>query len=310
MTNAVASMDAARAAVDPTRRRETCNVCGTAHDSRHDETADVPCHVRVFRGHLFRLWRCSVCRTIHCLDVVDLDYYYSKYPFSQARLDLVWRIFYMNLARRFIRHGMTPAHRFLDYGCANGLFCTALRGRGFRNVYGYDPYSANSAFADERVLEHAPFDYILLQDVLEHVEDPNALLARLDRLLAVGGHILVGTPNAQKVDLSRPDVFRNELHAPYHLHIYTRSGVERMGQTLGWHAVKFYDRSYHDRPWFALNTRAAKTYQSLKDGSFDAFFEPFDIRTALGSPSFWFHAVFGYWLSYRSDMSLMFRKGD
>jgi len=34
----------------------------------------------------------------------------------------------------------------------------------------------------------------LIQDVIEHVEDPNALLSELDALLAPGGHILIGTP--------------------------------------------------------------------------------------------------------------------
>jgi 2-polyprenyl-3-methyl-5-hydroxy-6-metoxy-1,4-benzoquinol methylase len=158
------------------------------------------------------------------------------------------------------------------------------------------------------VLDHAPFDYILLQDVLEHVEDPNELLERINRLLAPGGYLLVGTPNADRIDIRKPDIFRNELHAPYHLHIYPRDAVERMGRSHGWVAVSFYDRSYHDRPWFGMNTRAAKHYQSMKDGSFDVFFERFDLAAALANPRWWYYAVFGYSLSYKSDLSIMFRK--
>lgn len=242
------------------------------------------------------------------MDVVDLDYYYGQYPFTEAKLDLIWRIFYRNLARRFLRHGMTRSHRFLDYGCANGLFCMALRERGFANVVGYDPYGHPEKTGDASVLEAGPFDYILLQDVIEHVEDPDELLRKMDSLLSPGGHILVGTPNADRVEPTRPETFPNELHAPYHLHIYPRATLEKMGRDRHWAPTAFYDRSYHDRPWFGMNTRAAKYYQSMKDGSFDVFFQPFDLKAALLSPNWWFYAVFGYWLSFKSDISIMFRK--
>ncbi len=244
------------------------------------------------------------------MDVVDLDHYYSRYPFTEAKLDLVWRIFYRNLARRFLRHGMRRTHRFLDYGCANGLFCMALRERGFKHVYGYDPYGDPAKTGDVSVLESGPFDYILLQDVIEHVEDPDALLRKLDALLAPGGYILVGTPNADAIDPALPKKFPNELHAPYHLHIYPRDILEKMGRDRQWRTAAFYDRSYHDRPWFGMNTRAAKWYQSMKDGSFDVFFQPFDLRSALLSPRWCFYAVLGYWLSYRSDMSILFQKPE
>ncbi|MFQ5429050.1 MAG: class I SAM-dependent methyltransferase [Phycisphaerae bacterium] len=270
--------------------------------------ATFPCHIRAFLGESFKVWRCPKCRTIHCLDVVDLDHYYAKYPFAAARLTLLWRIFYRNLLRRFLRHGMRRHHKLLDYGCGNGLFGTYLRSRGFANYFGYDRYRERTELGDPRTLERGPFDYILLQDVLEHVEDAPALLAEMDRHLAPGGHILVGTPNADRIDLNRPDRFRNEVHAPYHLHIYTRESLEAMGEALAWRTVEYFDRSYHDRPWFGMNTRAAKCYQGLIDGTFDAFFDPFRLGKALRSPRFLFYGVVGYWLSFRSDMSIMFEK--
>ena len=288
-----------------------CNVCQHPIDPRNTKNmATFPCHARAFLGEEFEVWRCPICQTIHCLDYVDLDYYYSKYPFMAARLTLPWRIFYRNLSRRFIKHGLTKHHRLLDYGCANGLFVRHLRDRGYQNCHGYDPYRPPTDLGNPAILQNGPFDYILLQDVLEHVEDPRALLSELNAHLAQGGHILVGTPNARKLDLSRPDLYRNEVHVPYHLHIYTRDAVEEMGRQLKWNVVDFFDRSYHDRPWFGMNTRAVKHYQNLVDGTFDVFFDPFDLRKALTSPKFIFYGIFGYWLSFKSDMSIMFRKSD
>ena len=291
------------------RLRVECVVCGHRIDPENlAALATFRCHVRAFFGEAFRLWRCPTCRVIHCLDVVDLDHYYAKYPFAAARLTPVWRLFYRELLRRFEKHGLCPKHKFLDYGCGNGLFGEFLRRRGFGGYRGFDPYGSPDALGDASVLREGPFDYVLLQDVLEHVEDPRALLSELDGHLAADGHILVGTPNADRIDLARPETFKNEVHAPYHLHIYTREAVEDLGRRIGWVPVDFFDRSYHDRPWFGMNTRAAKRYQDLMDGSFDAYFEPLQIRRALRSPSFFFYAIFGYWLSYRSDMSIMFRK--
>lgn len=296
--------------VDPgPSRRTQCNVCGHRVDP-DDAAARVtfPCHVRAFADQSFSVWRCPGCHSIHCMDVVDLDAYYARYPF--AGMDLTWpfRIFYRNLARRLTRHGFTKRRSLLDYGCGNGLFVRYLRGRGFTRCHGYDPYGPPDGTGNPAALRHGPFDTILLQDVLEHVEDPHALLTEMDDHLAPGGHIFVGTPNATNLDLSRPDDFLNEVHVPYHLHIYTRGAVEDMARRVGWTPVGFFDRPYHDRPWPGLNTRAAKVYQRLLDGTLDAVLEPIKPWKLLTSPAFLFHAIVGYWLSERSDMTLVFKK--
>lgn len=290
-------------------QRLTCNRCGYRVDP-HNAAAFVtfPCHVRAFLGESFAVWRCPDCRVIHCRDVVDLDLYYSKYPFAKAKLSWPFRFFYRNLRRRLTRHGLKPESRFLDYGCGKGLFVRFLRKRGHTLAYGYDPYGNVPGTGEKANLDHAPFDIILLQDVLEHVKDPDALLKEMDALLAPGGRIFVGTPNAANIDLSRPEEFWNEIHVPYHLHIYTREEVEKMGRGIGWQPIGFFDRPYHDRPWFGLNTRATKIYQRLADGTMDAVLEPVNPLRVLISPKFLFFALFGYWLSFRSDMTVVFRK--
>lgn len=292
------------------QQRTVCLICQHAVNPS-DETAFVtmPCHVRAFWGETFRVWRCPGCRTIHCLEVVDLDRYYAAYPFTKATLTWPFKVFYRNLSSRMTQFGFAPGHSMLDYGCGNGLFVEYLRGRGFPYCHGYDPYGAREGFGNPAGLNDSPFDYILLQDVLEHVEDPNALLQEMDHHLRPGGHILVGTPNADSIDLQRTEEFWNEIHAPYHLHIYTREAVESMGRQIGWTPVGFFDRPYSDRPWFGLNTRAAKVYQRLVGGTMDAVLEPLRLWTALSSPKFLYYALFGYWLSFHSDMAVMFRKG-
>lgn len=290
-------------------QRLTCNRCSYRVDPNNAAAfVTFPCHVRAFLGQSFPVWRCPDCRVIHCRDIVDLDLYYSKHPFASAKLTWTFRTFYHNLRRRLTRHGLARESRFLDYGCGTGLFVRFLRKRGYAQAFGYDPYGNVPGTGEKANLDHAPFDVILLQDVLEHVENPDALLKEMDALLAPGGRIFVGTPNAANLNLSRPEEFWNEIHVPYHLHIYTREEVEKMGRGSGWQPIGFFDRPYHDRPWFGLNTRAAKVYQRLADGTMDAVLEPVNPLRVLTSPTFLYYALFGYWLSFRSDMTVVFRK--
>ncbi|MBN2561059.1 MAG: class I SAM-dependent methyltransferase [Phycisphaerae bacterium] len=290
-------------------QRLDCTVCNHRVDHA-DASAFVtfPCHVRAFFGETFNIWRCPGCQTIHCLDVVDLAHYYAKYPFAGMELTWPFRIFYRHLTHRLTKHGFTRNHSLLDYGCGNGAFVKYLRQRGYARCHGYDPYGRAEGTGDPAVLQHGPFNYILLQDVFEHVEAPNALLADVDGHVAPGGRVFIGTPNAANLDLTRPEEFWNEIHVPYHLHIYTRGIVEGMGRRQGWMPVGFFDRPYHDRPWFGLNTRAAKQYQRLVGGTMDAVLEPVKPLKALASPKFIFYAAVGYWLSFRSDMTVVFEK--
>jgi SAM-dependent methyltransferase len=293
------------------KQRLECSICNYQVNP-NDESAFVTfsCNVRAYKDEKFKVWRCPCCRTIHCLDVVDLPHYYAKYPVGEAALSWPYRICYRNLCRQLTKHGFSKTHSFLDYGCANGLFIKYLRQQGFTNCYGYDPYATQEDLSNPMTLKRGAFDYILIQDVIEHVEDPNALLHELDTLLAPGGYILIGTPNAANLNLNQSSVsdFYNEVHVPYHLHLYTRKTLESLGRRQGWKPVDFFDRPYHDTPWFSVNTRAWNQYQRLFDGTINAVYEPMKPWKALSSYKYLFYAMFGYWLSFRTGMSVMFHK--
>ncbi|NJL20782.1 MAG: class I SAM-dependent methyltransferase [Leptolyngbyaceae cyanobacterium SM1_3_5] len=292
-------------------QRLHCSICNYRIDPNDESLfATFPCNVRAFQDQSFKVWRCPTCRTIHCLDVVNLDEYYAKYPIASAVAHDSARACYKNIHRRLTRHGFSKHHSLLDYGCGgNGLFVQYLRSQGFSQSYGYDPYSSDPHFGDRTILDKQPFDYILLQDVIEHVEDPTVLLQELDRLLAPGGYILIGAPNADAIDLNRPDLaeYYNEVHVPYHLHMYTREVTEALGKNQGWMPVGFFDRPFHDL-LFGMNSRAWNEYVRLMGGTLDVIYEPSNTRKAISSPRFLFHLLFGYWFSFRTSMAVMFQK--
>lgn len=293
------------------KKRIRCVICDYQIDENDQSIfRKFNCNVRAFKDEIFKVWRCPNCQTIHNLDIVDIGPYYEQYPIGNSSLTWVMRLCYGKLSRQLTKHGFSKTHSLLDYGCANGLFVKYLQQQGFTKSYGYDPYASKDGFGNDAILEQAPFDYILLQDVIEHVEDPRELLSTLDNLLAPGGYILIGTPNAAKLDLTKSNLsdFYNSVHVPYHFHIYTPEVLEYLGNCQSWKAVDFFERAYHDTPWLGVNARAWNEYQRLFDGCLDAIHEPIKLRKAITSYKIIFYGILGYWLSYQTEMSIMFSK--
>jgi 2-polyprenyl-3-methyl-5-hydroxy-6-metoxy-1,4-benzoquinol methylase len=78
------------------------------------------------------------------------------------------------------------------------------------------------------------FDLILLLNLIEHVQDPLAVLQKLRANLTPAGVILVKTPNYDSLDAR---LFRHRnwggYHAPRHWVIFTRASFERLAHQAG-----------------------------------------------------------------------------
>lgn len=99
--------------------------------------------------------------------------------------------------------------RFLDVGCAGGALGRALIEAGAAHVAGVEGHREAAAEARSRLHEvvegdlrtvplpfaTASFDYIVFADVLEHVPDPEAVLARYLPYLLPEGRVVVSVPN-------------------------------------------------------------------------------------------------------------------
>lgn len=78
------------------------------------------------------------------------------------------------------------------------------------------------------------YDLILLLNLIEHVEDPVAVLAKVRGLLAPGGQVLVKTPNHDSLDAR---LFRRRswggLHCPRHWVLFTPESFRRAAASAG-----------------------------------------------------------------------------
>jgi SAM-dependent methyltransferase len=281
-----------------------CNICG-AERSPGCETARVRCNVRRFREERFDVWRCGSCASIHASEAVDLDRYYRGYPVFGARLDWKLNAVYGNLLRRLRRAGVKPEHRILDYGCGGGLLVRYLRQQGYAGATGFDPY--HEAYSDRSVLDER-YDCIVSQDVIEHVEDPRALLGRFGRLVKPGGVVSIGTPDAAALDLREPEGYVHALHQPFHRHMFSARALREAGQAVGWSVERLYSTMYNNTLFPFMNPRFVLHYLRCLDDVWDLVAEPIRFNSyKLWTPVTLFFALFGYFFDRHTDIMVVFR---
>jgi 2-polyprenyl-3-methyl-5-hydroxy-6-metoxy-1,4-benzoquinol methylase len=285
-----------------------CNICN--HQSESVEDAWVRSNVRKFRDEQFRVWRCASCGSVHAHDEVDLAHYYASYPFhtvgEQGDVDWMLTAMYRNQLRRLRAAGLQPEHAVLDYGCGGGAFLKFLRQHGYANVHGFDEYSKH--FSDRSVLGRR-YDLVITQDVIEHVAEPWEFLNTLSGLLAPSGVVVIGTPNAQALDLANPGPRVHALHQPYHRHILSKAALLSLGDKLDWELQRYYSSMYSNTLVPFVNQRFLLHYFQACDDTVDLVTEPIQVKNPrLYTLNTLFWAFFGYFFAPETDVTVVYRK--
>jgi glycosyltransferase involved in cell wall biosynthesis/predicted SAM-dependent methyltransferase len=171
------------------------------------------------------------------------------------------RSFLGGVYRKFFLYPLLSKHlkgKTLDVGCGLGDFCR------FRpNTIGVDINSINVDYCRDRgVRAHLildgklpfadnTFDSVVLDNVLEHIEDPNQLINEIYRVLIPGGIFLVGVPGVKGYE-SDPD------HVVYYDELELRSKIE----SLKFKADKYFYTPLFSR-YFTNKVRQFCTYMTF-----------------------------------------------
>jgi 2-polyprenyl-3-methyl-5-hydroxy-6-metoxy-1,4-benzoquinol methylase len=174
---------------------------------------------------------------------------------TRARADLPERCMYW--LRTLCRLKPPPA-RVLDVGCAHGGFVALLRALGY-DATGLElsPWVVDFARQqfgvpmllgpiEEQNLPEASFDLLVLNDVLEHLPDPQATMKQCARLVKEDGALIVQTPcYPERVSyaelVAKEDLFLKMMHglARQHLYLFSCRAARHLLQGLGLAAVEF-----------------------------------------------------------------------
>jgi SAM-dependent methyltransferase len=141
---------------------------------------------------------------------------------------------------------ISPGGRVLDVGCDTGRFGEALTRLKHCEVHGIERderavleargrlavVHSRSIDAPETFDDLGPYDAVLFFDVLEHLTDPWAVLARAVRTLRPGGCVYAIVPNVAHVSVVRRLLLGRFEYAEHgimdrtHLRWFTRSSLE------------------------------------------------------------------------------------
>jgi 2-polyprenyl-3-methyl-5-hydroxy-6-metoxy-1,4-benzoquinol methylase len=282
-----------------------CVFCGTS-------TAELPAaqsvqmhsSVREFSAETFTVWRCAKCGSLHSREPIDYDRYYRHYWLKHQKYDSIAKIMLRKRIEILKRAGLERSTTLLDYGCGSGHFVRYAREHGVQ-AEGYDPYSEE--FEDASVLD-SRYDFVTAQDVLEHVDDPCALLGDLKGYTAPGGCMAIGTPNADAIDPYDP-LGLAPLHQPYHRHIPSATELQRMASEGGWQVVEFCKVSQTDTRVPFINSAFLSRYLKNSGGFVDVGFDPLSsqLKHFLAHPSLIFWCLFGSFFPRKTDMVVVVR---
>lgn len=216
------------------------------------------------------------------------------------------RTMMIDRGKRLRRLGLAPGQSVLDFSCLDGDFVAFLRARGV-DASGYDAHV--TTFSDAAVLAR-DFDWIVSQDVIEHLDDPRAHLRWAAGALRPGGRLVIATPDAGRIDLARPQAMGMDLHQPFHRVIFSAEALQAAGMAAGLAIAGTWRGFAGDRLFPFHNLRAALAWADTQGGWLDALYEPLRMCPAMASPRLWAAGLFGGILPFGRHITMVFRRRD
>ena len=146
------------------------------------------------------------------------------------------------------RHTGRESGDLLDIGSAAGFLAKGFQTRGWR-VQGLEPSLSMAAHATAK--EDVPtsndtvesfhtdhrFDLISMIQVIAHLPDPGAALAKAHQFLRPGGHLLIETWDNQSLTARALGPRWHEYNPPSVLHAFSRQSLHALAGRHGFHTV-------------------------------------------------------------------------
>jgi 2-polyprenyl-3-methyl-5-hydroxy-6-metoxy-1,4-benzoquinol methylase len=243
---------------------------------------------------IYRCDHCGFCRTEPSLDREELtriyrEYYPRSLETSEQVMAISEKLKDKSPYRRWIEGGGTacyqyisPGKKVLDLGCGNCLSLLMAQYYGARQVIGIDVDPNILPIAQQLHLdvhigqlsdlpaEKGLFDYILVQQVIEHEPEPRHLLLEIKERLNKNGQVILSFPN---VGALYRYIFHEKWlhwHPPYHINHFSRKSVILLAEQCGFTILKI--RTVTPDVWMTYQLRTLRIAYVL--GQRDPFWDP------------------------------------
>jgi SAM-dependent methyltransferase len=255
----------------------TCIACGAANQPYIDRIWDD----RYGAPGTFSILRCAGCGqmvTSPLLSEDDLPALYSRY-YPRRNIDFTAlrkeadAVLVEGAARRRYLDGtdnqghylVKPSQRVLDIGCGSCISLLEIRNLG-GEAWGIETDPNVGAIADHFDLKvhigsihdnpfpGIDFDLIVLNQVIEHVPDPIALLKLIRDRLRPEGRVVLAFPNTGSLNRLISGRKWINWHIPYHLHHYNKTSFPKIAGRAGYQVASL--RTITPNVWTILQLRA------------------------------------------------------
>lgn len=244
----------------------------------------------------FRLINCQTCGHLMTSPLPNEDdlaqLYGNYYPRKKLSVnDIVTQATKVRLPfikiRRWLmgddNQGQYSAHsgeKMLDIGCGSGLSLLEAKNLGV-DAWGIDADPNAKRFADELGLRihqgslhdnpfrDITFDLIVLNQVIEHIPEPDKALRLILTRLAKDGRVILVFPNINSLWCKITGKNWINWHIPYHLHHFNKKIFTQMAERCGYQVVR--SRTITPNIWTILQLRASR--QSIVRGQSNSIWE-------------------------------------
>lgn len=233
-----------------------CPLCGQCPEERHAQGRDFEYGSTGDREWAF--WRCRSCGILalsprpaesELSRIYPKNYYAYDFTSRKTLGYKVKTLLDRRAARTYLRYAGGPGSgNILDVGCGDGRLLRVFAGFGIPKdrLYGIELSETAVAAAKQegfrvecRRLEDAKYQpgsfvLVVLQQVIEHVPDPRAMIVKLHGLLAPGGTAILETPNTASWDhwLFRARYWGG-YHIPRHFFLFQKASLAALLRSCG-----------------------------------------------------------------------------
>lgn len=273
----------------------SCPVCGSSEFAQFAVGFD---YELLTCSNPWRFVECRVCRHVWlnprpAVSELAVVYPSTYYAYNYGAINPIARKAKELLDRRkmarIIRHCAAAPRSYLDVGCGDGRFLRVMEHSGVprRALYGLEldqrvvaqlrgqGYSGVFCERAEKVssFPESGIDLVTMFHVIEHIDNPGAVVRSIRRWLPPGGIFALETPNLESWDARLfHRTYWGGYHIPRHWNLFTPASITRLLQNSGLEVVAISFQTGHSFWMYSLHH--AVRYNGKSRPRAGAWFDP------------------------------------